>query len=302
MQKQLFFLLVCIACLLLGVHTAGALEIPWGDIIDQSSIGGNISSGDKVELEDVRSFGIKILSFLKILISGVALIFIVLIGVYLVAFSDSEEEIKKQKQQILYALLGFLFLNIPTAILSIFFPGETREIPWDPSGGWSQLEGNDSIFWNSLGFGGFLGDIISFLRVFVFGIAVLIFTWGAFEMIVSRGIEENYKRGRNRIMYGIIVLIFMAFVEAWGRWVAAPDGDIRRSLEAVAGPALGIAFFFAAPIAVAFMIYGAYFYITSGGDEDRAKKGKVIIINTLIASVILIASFSFLQELLGFLS
>jgi hypothetical protein len=38
----------------------------------------------------------------------------------------------------------------------------------------------------------------------------------------------------------------------------------------------------------------------SGGDEERVKKGKTIITNTLIASIILIAGLSFMNELATF--
>jgi heme/copper-type cytochrome/quinol oxidase subunit 3 len=58
-----------------------------------------------------------------------------------------------------------------------------------------------------------------------------------------------------------------------------------------------LALFFAAPIALFFIIYGAYYYITSAGDEERVKKGKNILINTLIATLILLASFTFLVDI-----
>lgn len=59
----------------------------------------------------------------------------------------------------------------------------------------------------------------------------------------------------------------------------------------------GFLFFFTTPVAILFLIIGAYYYITSAGDEDRAKKGKNIVINTLIAYIILFISFSFLEEI-----
>lgn len=149
---------------------------------------------------------------------------------------------------------------------------------------------------------GFLGEIIAFLRVFAFAVAILMLTWSAFQMIIARGKEDLMQKATTRMIYSILGIIFLGFVEGWARWVAAPDGDIGRTLVDVGGPILGIAFMFAAPFAIAFLIYGAYFYITSGGDEERAKKGKTIIINTLLASIILIASMSFITELLGFLS
>jgi hypothetical protein len=37
--------------------------------------------------------------------------------------------------------------------------------------------------------------------------------------------------------------------------------------------------------------------VTSAGDEEKAKKGKNIVINTAIAILILLASYTFLKDL-----
>jgi glucose uptake protein GlcU len=101
-----------------------------------------------------HDFAFRILGFAKIFVSGIALIYLIMIGVYMIAFSDSEERIKAQKNQITYALIGFLFLNVPGAVYSIFRPGEqTGSIgiisnPTNTSG--------DLVFWNTLGLEGFL--------------------------------------------------------------------------------------------------------------------------------------------------
>lgn len=51
--------------------------------------------------------------------------------------------------------------------------------------------------------------------------------------------------------------------------------------------ALGIAF----AIAVIFLIYGGFLYITSGGNEEQATKGKSAVVNALIGIVVIILSF-----------
>jgi len=58
-----------------------------------------------------------------------------------------------------------------------------------------------------------------------------------------------------------------------------------------------MALFFAGPTAILFLIYGGYLFITSAGDEEKAKKGKNIVINTAIAALILLASYTFLVDL-----
>jgi glucose uptake protein GlcU len=61
---------------------------------------------------------------MKVVVSGFALIFMVLIGVYMVIFSENEEKVKTQRKQIVYTLIGFLFLNIPGIVYQVMSPAD----------------------------------------------------------------------------------------------------------------------------------------------------------------------------------
>jgi len=58
-----------------------------------------------------------------------------------------------------------------------------------------------------------------------------------------------------------------------------------------------LALFFAAPVAIFFLTLAGYYYLTSNGDEDQIKKAKSIIVNTLLATLILLAAYTFLLDL-----
>ncbi len=117
-------------------------------------------------------------------------------------------------------------------------------------------------------------------------------------MILSGGNEEVQKKAKNRIIYGTVALIFMGFIRFWGMLIA--KGDFAGDISTIAGKAFALALFFAGPIAIFFLIWGGYYYITSGGDEERTKKGKSIVVNTFIATLILLAAYSFLTDLINF--
>lgn len=276
--------------------TYASIDIPWGDMIRDVSISGPIESA--VDIDSARNFWLQILGMARIVISGIALIFMVVVGARIIIFSDSEEETKKFKSQLLYTMLGFLFLNVPTVIYDVFGPSVERGdfAQW---GTWWDIEGG-SAFWNVTGFNGFFSGLLDFLKVFIFWLAVVFFTWWAFELVISRWRDDKREVAQNRLVYGVLALVFLWFVEGWTRWIAAPDGNFMRNVQDVAWSAFSIAFFFAAPVAIFFLILWAYYYFTSWGEEERAKKGKSIIINTIIATIILIASLSFIQELVGF--
>lgn len=223
--------------------------------------------GTDGSIDSAKNFGFQLLGVMRIVISGIALIYLVMIGVHMIIGSENEETLKTQRKQITYALIGFLFLNIPSLVYTIFMPGNGGSIGTVDN--WSSTAGS-SIFWNTAGFEGIVGNIIAFLRVFAFGVAVTMFTWGLFALIVSGGDDERRKAAKNRILYGIIGLIFLGFVELWGSMVAA--GDFRGYIPSVGGTIFALVMYIAAPIAIFTLIWAAYLLITSAGDEERIKK------------------------------
>ncbi len=78
------------------------------------------------------------------------------------------------------------------------------------------------------------------------------------------------------------------------------SGSFTGSIKTVGNKLLGIALYFAGPVAIFFIILGAYYYITSAGDEEKTKKGKAILVNTFLATIILLAAYSFLTDLVTF--
>ncbi len=274
-----------------------ALDIPWATEIANSSIEIRSDTWDAVTV--IQWVGFKILGFLKVFISWIALIYLVMIGVYMVVYSENEEKIKTQRKQITYALIGFLFLNIPWLIYTAFLPGESWGKNIDSITPWTQTDGSSTL-WDSATFGydGIFWSIISFLKIFIFWVAIIMFTWWLFRMIVSAGDEEVQKQAKHRLVYGTLGLVFLWFVTWWSSLIA--NGDFTGKIAEVWWKLFGIALFFAAPVAVFFLIWGSYYYITSAGDEERVKKWKTIIINTFIATLILIASLSFMTDLVNF--
>jgi predicted nucleic acid-binding Zn ribbon protein len=245
-----------------------------------------------------RGLGLQILRWVKLLVSGIALIWLVILGANMVVFSENEEKIKSQRTQITYMLIGFLFLNIPSLVYTIFF--------WDTLGS-STISGEviwDSTvinFWDAgtfLSANGFLYQLIWFFEVFIFGVAILMFTYGFFRLMLSAWDEEVRKKARNQITYGILALLFVSFVRYWGTVIA--KGDFFQEYATIGGKILGLALYFAPPVAIGFLVYAAFMMITSWGDEERVKKAKSIFLNVFIAALILLWVYSFVSDLANF--
>ncbi len=297
MRRHIFLISLLLSFFLCGIFNVFAGILP-GDsdtILKDPSISISVSWNDPIEVS--KSLWFKLLSGAKLIVSGFALIYLVLIGAYMIVFSDNEDRIKSQRKQVIYALVGFLFLNIPGAIYQIFF------VPEGSRGTIGDIATDNisvNIFINSTNFKGIFWGIVSFFEIFIFWLAIISFTWGLFRLIMSAGDEEKQKMAKNRIIYGTLGLIFLGFVKVWGTIIAR--GDFGWEIATVGNKFLGLALYFAAPVALFFIIMAAYYYITSAWDEERTKKAKSILTNTFIASLILLATYSFFSDIAGFSS
>lgn len=63
--------------------------------------------------------------------------------------------------------------------------------------------------------------------------------------------------------------------------------NVNQLIRTIINWALGITF----AIAVLFMIIGGFWYITAGGNEEQADKGKKTIINAIIGVIVIILSY-----------
>jgi len=83
----------------------------------------------------------------------------------------------------------------------------------------------------------------------------------------------------------------------------APNGVLYNGVapgaEATILVYINIALGLVSVLAVAFLIYGGFLYITSGGNEESAERGKKVITNAIIGLVIIIFSFAIVNVVIS---
>ena len=107
------------------------------------------------------------------------------------------------------------------------------------------------------------------MRIFIIGLAVFYFTLAGFKLLVSGGNEETIKTAKRQVAYGVLSLVFLGVIQGWVSVVYS--GNISQGQTIFASIA-NLALFFAGPIAIFFLTIGAYYYITSAGEEEKTKK------------------------------
>jgi hypothetical protein len=99
---------------------AGVDVIPGSDQLAGASMGA--LAGENT-VDKLSSAGFSILSTAKVILNGLAVIFIVYTGIMMVVAYGDEGQLSKQKNQLIYAIVAFLFVNIPGQLYNVFTAG-----------------------------------------------------------------------------------------------------------------------------------------------------------------------------------
>jgi hypothetical protein len=116
-------------------------------------------------------------------------------------------------------------------------------------------------------------------------------------MIFTGGSENGAQQGKMRILYGVIALLFIGFIESIYRTIFFGGALNAKGLMQMLLTVANFFIFLAGPIAIICIIIGAYYYITSGGNEESADKGKRILLYTFMATILLILAYTIVVEI-----
>lgn len=276
--------------------TFAAVDIPGGNTIEDVSL--DIGSSGNV-VRDVSNVWFQVLTIAKRLVMGLLVIYMVYIGAMMIMSRGSDEEqLSSAKRQIWYALVALVFINIPGTLYEAFYKDASTSVGSDINSDAFETASSDTssnLFFDFFVFDYTINDQIAvFLEIAIFISAIFMLTLAGIKLLTSRGQEERLAETKNKIIYTILALVFVGIIESWKRVAFGGSIDDGRNLmESL----WNLALFFAAPVAVFFLTLAWYYYITSNGDEEKVEKAKSIITNTLLATLILLASYAFLLDL-----
>lgn len=249
--------------------------------------------------KSVENIWISLLTTVKLIFEWVMIIYIVYAWVQMIlSMWSNEEDLSQSKKSLRYSLIWIVFINIPWGLYNAFKQDNYWTIDWDVSySSWvsTPWTSTDNIlvnffnFWETLNW-----DIIWFIEVAISAIAIIFIILAWIDIIRSRWKEDEFQKAKTKITWSIVWLTFIWFTEAWKSFMFSWNiNDWKNLFETLSNFAL----FFAGPIAIFFLTLAAYYYINSNGDDARIKKAKNIVLNTTIATVVLLASYAFLLDL-----
>ena len=254
-------------------------------------------------VKDIEDTWFSLLKNVKIILEWVLLIFIVYIwATMIMSFGSDDAKLTKSKTQIWYALIAIVFINVPWTIFNAIYKKEDGgKTIWADNNTFTETS-NTNIFIELNMFGNWIfSNIISALQVLIFAIALYVAIMAGIKIMNSRWRDEKITEAKWKILYSLFALIFVWFMEAWKQFAIRWDIWLLSWKEGIFGKAVDISLLFAGPIAMIFLTLAAYYYITANWEEEKTKKAKSIIVNTLIAIVLLLVMVTFLNDILTIL-
>lgn len=287
----------------------GVIDVMSNSNLSQNSIiqpqGGNIMSS-------IQYVWLRLIQAAKIALNGVALLAMWYVGYLWVSSMGDEEKQNDGKYRLLLIFVGLFLINIPELLYTIItgssyldnnFWRKVRVVSTRDPGGifnTSALNGCNYFFCTQ----NFWGNsntiaIMKFFEILMIVAAVVMFTWGGLTMIFRGNTEDRSDKGKMRIIYGVVALVIMGFIETIYRSIFFGGALNANGLIQTGLTVANFFVFIAGPVAIIFIIIGAYYYITAGGNEESADKWKRIILYTFLATILLILAYTIIVEIAG---
>lgn len=269
------------------------LEFEWKNEITRVSI--SQKSWDfKSSIEWVAT---NVLKMFKLVIWWLLVIYLVYAWVMMIiSMWDDEEKLSSAKRSLWYSIIWLLFVNIPWTLYEAFTWKRTTDsvTQWT----WNlKTIYNRNIFINSDVFWNVVWNILTMMEIIIVAAATFMIVLQWINIMKARGEENDITEAKNKILYSILALVFVWIMVVWKNIAFLWDANAWRNLFATLA---NLALFFAWPIATFFLTLAWYYYITAAWDEEKVKKSKVIVINTMFATLILLWMYTFLLELQNF--
>lgn len=228
------------------------------------------------------------IDFFRFVISGIAVVIILMSSIRLIQ-TDNDEEAKKNKDQLVLSVIGLFVIQLADVAVKKIFFGETGDAFSDQVT--AQAYAEEGVRQ--------LRGVIGFIHLFLGGAAVLTIVIRGFTLIYSSGSEEELGNAKRHIIYATIGMAVVGLSEVIVRGFIFPDAGTRLPDIAV-GRQIAVAITnyissFVAIIAFGALFYAGYRYVMSGGNEEVNETVKKIVLGAMVALLMAAAAFAFVN-------
>lgn len=246
-----------------------------------------------ITMLSIKELIIYLLSIIKTIINWLLVLFLVYAWANMIFYNGSNESLlEKAKMQINYTLVWLVFLNLPWTLAYSLRTSWNWTINKDVNNfKWDDIQ---LLFNSEWQLSWIINNVIIFLEVVIWAIAVIMIIIAWLKLILDRGKWDNIEESKNKILYSVIALILISFIETFKYFVFNTD---IATWEKIFQKISNMWLLFVWPLAIASFVYAGYLYVTSWWDETKADKAKKVFINTVFWILIMLSTWSILSEI-----
>lgn len=260
-------------------------------------IGQHPESPVDYEYEGVGTLGSTayfLMDLFKFLLSGVAVLVIISMGVKMIASGSNEEEVGKIKKGLGVAIAGLILIQLADVLVKKVFFGEYGEVLEDKTSAEEfATEGTAE-----------LRGIIGMIQTALGAIAMLVIIINGIKIMISGGEEENRKKALKNIGVAAGGLVIVLLSELIVKGFVFPEyGEKLPSTEVAKGLFVMVTNFisgFLATISFVMLLAAGYMYVVSGGEEQGREKVKKLIFGAIIGLIIALGAYAIANTLITF--
>lgn len=232
------------------------------------------------------------LDFFKLMVTPIAVLFIVIMGFRMVAAGrENEEVITQSKTYVRYASEGLMVIFIADALIRNVVFGMEGEIFRQGESGAREFGRQATTFFEG---------IYGLVQVVIGSIAVFMLVMAGMRYIAGSASEDQIGTAKRQITWSLVGLFIIAISEFVAKAILFPEQGRDLGLDEAKQLMAQITNFVAGTIgtfAFVFMIYAGYLYVTAAGNEDNVAKAKKIIIGAVIGIIFSASAFAITSTL-----
>ncbi len=228
----------------------------------------------------------RFLDFFKLLITPIAVLVAVIMGVRMVTAGKENEKVAgESKNFIKYALEGFIVILVADSLVNVFFGSEGEIFTGGQEGAQEFAQRSTNLFEGIYSLG---ETIIGAIAVFVLVMAGMRYVAGSYD-------EDEIGKAKKQIKWSLAGLFVIGISEFVVKEVIFNNNGQKLGIESAKQLFVNLTNFVSGTLGTlsfVFLLYAGYLYTTGVQNEDNTSKAKKIIFTALAGIVIAFAAYA----------
>jgi len=241
------------------------------------------------------------LSYTKVIVVALGILFITIMGFELLMNSSNEEKVTNVRKGMTYILIAFVMISMSQDIAKIFDFQKTTLLQ-SPTEMLKRVQ-----IWDKQ-----VEILIKFIKYIIASFAFLMIVKNSLTLVTSGGDDEKVTKSKHGILFSIAGLLLVyggdifinkVFYVVNKRKYTGTQGidwkvNAGQGVKEIVG-ITNMAVSFVAPLAILMLVIAAGMYLGAGGEEETMNKAKRIIVATIIGIVIVYGAFAIVSTVVA---